>query len=738
MDSRFTLSPDCISVLLDVHDILMAWHSDEAVLLQNICEKLCLSLSFDLVWGGLLEPDTTLSVQGVAGNGAKHIKGANLAWTNASAQHPLKRCIDTLSPVCLSGGLIDLNHRLFKRLSPRVSSLPSHIYPLSRHNRCIGLLGVSTKNQAYHHNLLQLIASHAGFSLGMQQSLAAQYHIQNSLKLAAAVFDNSLEGIFITDTSGTILAANAAVTKITGYETEELLGKNPRILKSSRHDPEFYSALWHAVHNHNQWEGEIWNKRKNGEIYPEWMSISAIKDEQGQVQNYIGIFIDISKQKKAESRLSYLAYYDQLTGLPNRDLFHDRLNMAILQAKRSRQQVAVLFIDIDHFKHVNDTFGHAKGDLLLQQVALKLKQALRENDTLARMGGDEFTVILQDFVNHNDVELTARRLIGSLDAPINLDDQDLYISASIGISFYPENGDSASVLMKHADIAMYSAKNNGRKRLRFFHHGMEEQLNERIDMERQLRHALDHGELQMFYQPQINLDSGRIVGAEALLRWRRPETGWLLPGQFMPLAEETGLIIAIGEWVLREASTQCRVWREAGWKSLRMCVNLSLHQFRQSGLIAMVANILKEAGLDPQFLELELTESTAMQHVEKSMKILNRLKHSGIQIAIDDFGTGFSSLNYLKQLPLDRLKIDRSFIIGLANNPNDAAIVVTIIAMARCLGLGVIAEGVETEEQLKFLKMHACNEAQGYLFGYPIPANEFSALLHRSAPTKSA
>lgn len=733
MNPPFKLDHDGIAVLSEVHDILMTWDIDETTVLQKICEKLFSSLSFDLVWGGLIEPDARLSLAGAAGNGAEYIKGITLNYADAPADSQIRQCIDTMAPVLLPGGLIELNSRLFDSLSSEILSLPVNLYPLTLKSSCVGILGVSSKDRRQRkqqdHTLLQLTAQHAGFSLGVLRSFVAKNNAQSHLRLAAAVFDNSLEGIFITDIAGTILAANAAVSRITGYENDELLGKNPRILKSGRHSKAFYTAMWDSVHLNGQWEGEVWNRRKSGDIYPERMSISAIKNEQGRIQNYIGIFIDISKQKEAEKHLFYQAYHDVLTNLPNRALFHDRLDWAILQAKLSQAGCAVLFIDLDHFKYINDTFGHATGDLLLQKIATRLKMCLRENDTLARMGGDEFTVILENYDSRNDVEHTALRIIDALDRPISVDNQELFVSASIGISFYPEDGDTAVMLMKHADVAMYSAKNDGRKRLHFFHTRMEDYSVKRIDMERHLRRALEQGEFRIFYQPQINLISGQIVGAEALLRWERPGTGLIPPSQFIPLAEETGIIIPIGQWVLREASAQCRTWQQSGWKSLRMGVNISPQQFRQINLNATVAEILNETGLEPHFLDLELTESLAMQQVEESMQTLMQLRHQGVQISIDDFGTGYSSLSYLKQFPIDRLKIDRSFIADIATDPNDAAIVVAIIAMAHCLGHEVIAEGVETEEQLKFLKMHGCNEVQGFLFGRPVPADEFSQLL---------
>ncbi|MGZ4955711.1 MAG: putative bifunctional diguanylate cyclase/phosphodiesterase [Methylobacter sp.] len=732
-----------MAVLLDIHDILMTWNTDETLVLQQICDKLLLSsFSFDLVWGGLIGQNAALSVAGAAGNGAEYIHGIMLECEDMSLNVPLRQCIDTLSPVYLCDGLTALNTRLAEALPQKSRPSPVNMYPLTLENRCIGVLGVSVKDRyqlkPHEHALFQLTAQHTGFSLGMLRSFVAKDKAQSSLKLSAAVFDHSLEGIFITDTAGTIVSANAAATRITGYELEDLLGKNPRILKSDRHGEDFYTALWDSVYRNNQWEGEIWNKRRNGEIYPEWMSVSAIKDDQGRVQNYIGIFTDITRQKETENRLTYLAFHDKLTGLTNRDLFHNQLTMALLQAKRSQHKIAVLYIDLDNFKYVNDTFGHAKGDLLLQKVVLILKMCLRECDTLARMGGDEFTVLLQHFDNRDDIALTARRINEVLASPIRIDDQDLYISASIGVSCFPEDGDTPSVLMKHADTAMYSAKNDGRKRHHFFSRAMENYSIKRIEMEQHLRRALEQGEFRVFYQPQISLDSGRIVGAEALVRWQRTGVGLVSPDLFIPLAEETGLIIPIGEWVLREACAQCRTWQQNGWKDLRISVNLSGHQFKQINLAGIVANTLKETGLEPRFLDLELTENIAMQSVEASLKTLTTLKRSGIQISIDDFGTGYSSLSYLKQFPIDRLKIDRSFISDLASDPNNAAIIVAIIAMAHSLGLEVIAEGVETDEQLKFLNMHDCNDVQGYLLGYPVPAEEFTELLHRLLSEESA
>ncbi len=731
-----TLNPDQDSsgkaALLAIQNILLAPNSDCATKLQEICDELAETLSSKIVWAGLLDKEKQLHVTSAASYGEEQLKG--LLWQPTQpSRNPLSQCIETLLPTHVPGGLKTLHSQPFIQFPEEISTLPIKLYPLVSNNRCIGVLGVDDQEQkTSEHLLMQLVAQHVGFALGMIHSFVAYNRPLQDIKLAAAVFDYSLEGIFITDTSGTILAANNAVTRITGYPKTELLGQNPRILKSDRHDNEFYRQLWQEVNTEGQWEGEIWNRRKNGEVFPEWLSISAIKDEFGTIHNYIGIFIDISKQKEAEHRLLHLAYHDKLTNLPNRELFLDRLNMAISLAKRNRQEIAVLFIDLDHFKYVNDTFGHDQGDQVLQQVALKIKSCLRENDTLARMGGDEFTIILQDFDNKDNVRLASDRILSKLDEPIRFHDQEIYLSASIGISFYPLDGEDATTLMKRADTAMYNAKNNGRKRLHYFQSAMEGYSSQRLEMERLLRRALDRSEFQLHYQPQFELDSGRLIGAEALLRWHNPDEGLISPDRFIPLAEETGLILPIGEWVLHEVCAQSRTWQQEGWYSFRVAANLSARQFSQANLSHTISEILSQFNLEPAILELELTESVAMQNVETSLKTLQSLKQTGINMSIDDFGTGYSSLSYLKQFPIDRLKIDRAFIADIATDPNDAAIVVAIISMARCMGLKVIAEGVETEEQLSFLKMHGCNEAQGFLLGKPVPAEQFNYYLNHS------
>ena len=423
-----------------------------------------------------------------------------------------------------------------------------------------------------------------------------------------------------------------------------------------------------------------------------------------------------------------LEIFSALAASSNRELFYDRLNTAIARAKRKKTEIAVLFIDIDHFKYINDTFGHDKGDLLLQKVAITLKRCLRENDTLARLGGDEFTIIIEDFNRHDDVDITANRILDAFKQPLSLNEQDLYISVSIGISFYPKDANSRSTLIKHADTAMYSAKNSGRKCLQYFQSTMENYSIKRVEIEKELRLALENKQFQLFYQPQFDIKSGRIVGAEALLRWWHPQKGLILPGEFIAIAEDTGLIIPLGEWVLQQAWSECQRWHAVG-QHLRVGVNLSALQFNQVPVDLLLEEIIDHSSIDAAFLDLELTETLAMSQVNDTLESMETLKKLGIQLSIDDFGTGYSSLSYLKRFPIDRIKIDQGFVRDITSDSNDAAIVIAIIAMAHCMGLTVVAEGVETEEQLTFLTAHGCDEIQGYLIGKPVPSELFLELL---------
>ena len=554
------------------------------------------------------------------------------------------------------------------------------------------------------------------------------------LRLAARVFENSREAIMITDAENRILSVNRAFIDITGYAAEEVTGQAPQLLASGRHDRAFFQAMWHAVVTEGHWQGEVWNRRKNGEVYPEWLGITAVYDARGQLTHYVGIFSDLSERKATADKIEFLAHHDPLTALPNRVLFYDRLEQALTQAERQRTAVALLVLDLDRFKLVNDSLGHELGDQLLQMVAMRLHQHVRETDTVSRQGSDEFLILLPE----TGVEGTDRVVDNLLrcfqNEPFKVADHALNITASIGVTLYPTHGRNSDSLLKQAGIALDYAKNGGGNTYRFFTASMNVNTLERLHLETSLRLALERGEFVLYYQPQFSMASGLIGGAEALLRWQHPEWGLVAPGRFIPVAEDSGLIVPIGEWVLREACRQARVWQDAGLRPITVAVNLSALQFKRSDLLATVTQALTESGLEPGYLELELTESILIQDVDSALKVVQQMRSMGLKLSIDDFGTGYSSLSYLQKLAVHKLKIDQSFIRGLAGNDTDsAAIIRAIIQMAHSLKLLTVAEGVESGQQLSFLRHHRCDEMQGYYLGRPMPAAEFAAWLAEPA-----
>lgn len=549
------------------------------------------------------------------------------------------------------------------------------------------------------------------------------------LRQAAAVFASTQEGVVITDLVPRITAVNRAYTKITGYREDEVIGCSPGILQSGRQDEAFYQAMWASILENGHWQGEIWNRRKNGEIFPQLLTISTVEDNTGAAKNYVGVMTDISKIKQSEANLQRLAHYDPLTGLPNRLLIQSRLDHALTHASREKSQVAVLFLDLDRFKNVNDSLGHPVGDQLLTALTKRLRLRLRDEDMLGRLGGDEFLVVLDQSQRPDDAATVARELITLLEEPFDLPEHKaVYIGASIGISLYPQDGKETTQLIQHADAAMYQAKEQGRNTFRFYTPELTQAVNQRMALESRLRRAISNGEFVLHYQPQIDINSRRIVGCEALLRWDDPGVGLVSPLDFIPLAEETGLIIPLGEWVLRTACAQCRKWLDAGMPELTMAINLSGRQLQQHDIVDLIAASIAEHELPPERIKLELTESMIMGQGEQAAGLLNAIKALGVGLAIDDFGTGYSSLAYLKRFPIDELKIDQSFVRDIPADSNDAEIAATIIAMAHNLKLKVVAEGVETEEQATFLADHGCQAYQGYLFLAPVPAEEFEQL----------
>ena len=549
------------------------------------------------------------------------------------------------------------------------------------------------------------------------------------LRLSAEVFESTIEGITITDRDGNILAVNPAFTAITGYSEDEVLGENPRVLKSGRHDNDFYRDMWSSLAETGKWRGEIWNKNKAGSIYPELLTISSILNDEGETENYVAVFSDITSIKKAAEELEYQAHHHPLTGLPNRLLLQARLEHSIQYAKREKQCGAVLFLDLDNFKKINDSLGHSAGDEVLREVASRLQEHRREVDTVSHLSGDEFVITMQNIRTIQDAVVRAQQILESLQEPFYIGEYELYISGSIGITEFNGDDEDIETLLKNADSAMYKAKESGKNCYHLYSSDLTDRAIEKVLLEAHLRRALERNELVLYYQPQLTLPKGEVVALEALVRWQHPELGLIPPDKFIPLSEEAGLIIPMGEWILRTACKQFLAWREQGIVLQRIAVNLSGKQIQQKSLLDMVKRVLRETGCPAEALELEITEGFIMQHPEQSIAVLQQVRALGVELSVDDFGTGHSSLNYLKRLPINRLKIDRSFVWDIHVNPDGEAIIKAVIAMGHSLNLQITAEGIETPEQRMFLEKYGCNEVQGYLFSRPLPVDEFEKWL---------
>ncbi|MDR3393371.1 MAG: EAL domain-containing protein [Parasulfuritortus sp.] len=557
-----------------------------------------------------------------------------------------------------------------------------------------------------------------------------QAHVQRLM--AASVFESSREGILITDSEQRIIRVNPAFCHMLGYDESEVLGQTPAMLQSGTYNSDFYADLWSNIMLHDHWQGEVWDRCKTGEIIPVLLSISVVRDADGAVLHYVSILTDISSIKESEARLEHLARHDPLTGLANRLMLHIRLEHALDRAQREGTGLALLMIDLDQFKDINDSFGHAMGDALLKEVAQRLTQRARGVDTVSRLGGDEFTILLEDLEQPDDAARLAQDIIILLGQPVLLPNKhEVSVGASIGIALFPDHGSTEAELLQQADAALYQAKAEGRGRYQFFTNDLTLAARQRIALEMRLRRAVAQNELVLHYQPQVDASSGRIVGAEALVRWHDPIEGLIPPADFIPMAEQSGLIVAIGDWVLRETCLQGVRWAETGLPPLSLAVNVSSRQFQYGDLAGKVSQVLQETGFPAERLELELTESVLMKHQQQAMAILAQLRTLGVRIAIDDFGTGYSSLAYLKGFPLDVLKIDKSFVNDIPLHQDDMEIAATIIAMAHTLRLQVLAEGVENQPQLDFLKEKGCDRYQGFLMSRPLPADDFAAFIQR-------
>lgn len=576
------------------------------------------------------------------------------------------------------------------------------------------------------HDLIKTTPQELGSLMAIGRSLGVAIHREctgKRLHQAKIAFDSATEGIMIIDANAHIIAINKGFTEITGFTEEEVFGSTPTALQEENHD------IRRDLLSDGKWCGEITNTRKNGETYQEWLTITIVKNAEGNIVNYVGVFADITESKRSQHRLHELVNHDVLTGLPNRRLLNELLGLAIKRAERENHQIALLFIDLDRFKSINDSLGHQVGDKLLYEVSRRISHAMRESDVVARLGGDEFLVMMDKISSPDDAEQIARKIIHTLQAEFNIDGKEIFISASIGISIFPNDGNDVDSTIKAADMAMYQVKNKGKNNHCFYSAELSKDVIERFTMESQLRRALERNQFEVYYQPQMSLITGDIIGAEALIRWNHPELGLVSPAKFIPVAEETGLIVQIGEWVLRQAALQAMQWVNEGYAMQWISVNVSGVQVMRGSFADTVYGILIETDCKPGMLELEITESTVMQNTEYVIDTFDSIRKLGVRLAIDDFGTGYSSLSILKRLPLDKIKIDQSFVRGLPHDLDDAAIANAIYAMASSLGFSVIAEGVETLAQAEFLKNMNCKEAQGYLYSKPVTTTEFTKLL---------
>ena len=570
--------------------------------------------------------------------------------------------------------------------------------------------------------------------VGTRRDISVSKGLEEQRQLAATVFEAASEGIVIFDPNYALIAINQAFSRVTGYDIEDMIGRNVVELPCSRDARRHYAAIHQALEQQGSWQGELVETRKNGEMYPQWLQLNAVRDTRGNVSHIVGFFADLSARRESEERMRYLTHYDELTGLANRSMFRERLSEAHQRVRQGGyRSLALLHINLDRFKQLNDSLGHEIADQLLQKMARRLVNALPEADTIARLSGDEFAVLFNSYGNLSSLARVATRLASKLRLPVNIEGHELVVSASMGISLLPDSAREISALVSQSNMAMQHAKHLGGNNFQFYTDSLQASTLERLQLENQLRKAVEEKQLQVFYQPKLCLATGKLNAAEALVRWDHPTMGRVPPGDFIGLAEETGLIGPIGEFVLRQACWQACEWQRQGLEAIRVSVNLSVHQLRQGKLVSLVRQVLEETGLEPRYLELELTESQLLDSVEHIIATFQQLRDLGVKLAIDDFGTGYSSLSYLKRIPVDYVKIDQAFIRGLGEGSEDAAITRAIIAMAHGLSLKVVAEGVERREQLEFLKAERCDEVQGYLISRPVEAETLAGLLHAQA-----
>ncbi|HBV87826.1 MAG TPA: histidine kinase [Desulfosporosinus sp.] len=693
---------------------------------QYLCDELVHSGGYPVASVGLKMPEGSIRIVAHAGVGNEYVReGIKIRWDDSpEGQGAMGKAIRSGSSQVDN---LDENPHfepwsdIFKKYN--LKSIVT--LPLLAHGQCLGVIALYTHVQDHFDSecveRLQSLAEQITVAL-LAHDDRSKLRIQSTALLAAA------DAIVLTDQTSKILWANPAFGKLTGYSLGDVYGKKMSFLQSGYQDNRFYKKMWDTVLAGETWRGELINRHAKGTLYREKMTLTPVQADGLAISHFIAIKQDVSDQRALMNQLSYQAHHDALTGLPNRILFKDRARQAIAQAHRHKTHVALLFLDLDRFKLINDTLGHTVGDQLLQATGERLSACLREGDTVSRQGGDEFLILLPEMRTEDQVAQVAQKLVSIFTTPFQLHEQQIYITASLGIAIFPTDGEDIDTLIKHADTAMYHAKEEGRNRYQFYTLAFNRTLSERLGLQNDMRRALAYEEFVLYFQPQYRISDGQMCGMEALVRWQHPERGFLLPRDFISTAEESGLILPLGEWVLRKACQQNKRWQDMGYPPVHVAVNLSARQFHQTNLVKQIAQILKETGLDPKWLELEITESISMENSSLTLTILRELKAMGIHLSMDDFGTGFSSLSYLSQFSLDTLKIDRSFVSSLNIRSDEKArgneIVTTIIQLAHNLGLRVIAEGVETKAQLDFLRSQGCAEVQGYLLAKPVSAED--------------
>lgn len=695
--------------------------------LSLVCEQLTEEFQLDLAWVGLREPDGSVSIHSPSGNRTSCLNHIEVRWDETPAG-------DRPAGLAIRSGrtqhyLLDDKDDAAWKAAARANDFKALLaVPLRNNDSTVGALNLySRRADAFDDSTVARLEEMAA-RLSVAISTAQD---QQRLRLQDAALRSTANAVFITDANGVIQWVNHAFSSLSGYRPEEAIGHTPHLLKSGRQTADFYRRLWATLQQGEAWRGDIINRHKNGQLYTVEQTITPMKDEQGRVTHYVAIHEDVTERKQAEQRIRHMVNHDELTGLPNRILFRERLEQALAQSHRDEQLLAVLFLDLDHFKDINDTMGHPTGDRLLQKVAQRLRNAVRESDTVARLGGDEFAIIQTGLKQIDGASHLAEKLLHTLEQPFQINGRELHTSTSIGLTIYPLDDGDPDRLLKHADLAMYRAKQAGRGDFHYYDIEMDRQAQRKASLERDLRRALERNEFELHYQPQLDLASDRIVGVEALLRWRHPQLGYVSPADFIPIAESSRLILPIGDWVLAEACRQNRSWQAAGLPPLQMAVNLSAVQFRDQRLPERVAAVLAETGLAAEYLELELTESVLMHHNKSGIETLQRLNELGIELAIDDFGTGYSSLSYLQRFPMQKIKLDRSFVSNYPNAKDNAVIAKAVIQLGHSLNLRVVAEGVETEEQLEFLRTEGSNLVQGFHICRPLPADELARLVGR-------